>query len=110
MKTTIISIVIALVIGSGAGYSLGTSANDTSSQAKELQDSVAMMKEQSASIRKMGGMMKSSGIMMQEMGMQYKDDNAVSQGKDLEMMGKKYMEEDEKALEGSGGMKNMMGH
>ena len=52
--------------------------------------------------------MKTSGVAMQEMGMTYKDDGAVSAGKDLEMMGDKYMKENTKAAEGSGTMKSMM--
>ncbi len=108
MKTTVIGIVIALIIGGGIGYSAGNSMNNNSAQTKELQDSVAMMKEQSASIKTMAELMKSTGVAMQEMGMTYKDDGAVSGGKDLEMMGDKYMKENVKAVEGSGTMKSMM--
>ena len=109
MKTTVIGIVIALIIGGGIGYSAGKGMNNNGVQTKELQDSVAMMKEQSASIQKMAELMKSSGAAMQEMGMMYKDDSAVSGGKDLEMMGDKYMKENVKSVEGSGTMKTMMG-
>lgn len=109
MKTTIIGIVIALIIGGGIGYSAGKGMNNKGVQTKELQDSVAMMKEQSANIQKMAELMKSSGMVMQEMGMTYKDDGAVSGGKDLEMMGDKYMKENAKASTGSGAMKSMMG-
>ena len=95
MKTTIlvISIVISLVIGGSVGYFSGKGANDDGAQTKKLQDSATMMKEQSSSIQKMAEMMKSSGLVMQEMGMKYKDDDAVSKGKDLEMIGVKYKEE-----------------
>lgn len=109
MKTTVIGVVVALIIGGGVGYSAGKSMNNNSVQTKELQDSVTMMKEQSANIQKMAELMKTSGVAMQEMGMTYKDDGAVSNGKDLEMMGDKYMKENTKAVEGSGTMKTMMG-
>ena len=67
-----------------------------------------MMKEQSANIQKMAELMKSNGLSMQEMGMKYKDDEAVSGGKDLEMMGDKYMKANTKAIEGNGTMNTMM--
>lgn len=112
MKTTtlIISIVVSLAIGSGIGYFFGRGANDNSVQDKELRDSIVMMKEQSLNIQKMGEMMKSGGMMMQEMGMKHKNDEAVVRGKDMEMMGKKYMEEDIKASEDGESMKQMMEH
>src|SRR3989338_8052969 len=112
MKTTtlVIGIIIALVIGVGAGYSFGSGSNNNGGENKELQDSITMMKEQSATIKKMAEVMKTSGTMMQTMGMTYKNDEAVSTGKDLEMMGEKYMGENEKASESTGVMKNMMGN
>ena len=111
MKTTtaVIVVVITLIVGGGIGYSFGKGMNNSSAQTKELQDSVAMMKEQSANIQKMAELMKSGGVAMQEMGIAYKDDSAVSGGKDLEMMGEKYMKDNLKATEGSGTMKSMMG-
>ncbi|OGH92592.1 MAG: hypothetical protein A2534_02580 [Candidatus Magasanikbacteria bacterium RIFOXYD2_FULL_39_9] len=110
MKTTTftIGIIIALAVGGGIGYSSGKNINNNSAQTKELQDSIAMMKEQSASIQTMATMMKTGGSMMQEMGMELKNDGAVSKGKDMEMMGEKYMKENIKASESSGTMKNMM--
>lgn len=108
MKTTVIGILVALILGGGVGYSAGKSMSNDGGKTKELQDSVTMMKEQSASIQKMAELMKSSGVAMQQMGMTYKDDGAVSAGKDLEMMGDKYMKENTKAVEGSGTMKSMM--
>ena len=36
---------------------------------------------------------------MQEMGMKYKDEEAISKGKDLQMIGEKYMVENAKAKE-----------
>ncbi len=47
---------------------------------------------------------------MQEMGMKYKDDEIISQGKDMQMIGEKYMAENAKATEKSGEMKNLMGN
>ncbi len=104
----VLGIIIALIVGGGAGYSFGKSANDNGAQAKELKDSIAMMKEQSTKIQKMGEMMKSGGIMLQEMGMKYNDDGAVAKGKDMEAFGEKYMGENKKASEASGSMKQIM--
>jgi hypothetical protein len=109
-NTLIVSIVISLVVGSGIGYSLGKGMSGSGSQTKELQDSIVMMKEQSSSIQKMAEIMKSSGILMQEMGVNYKNDDAVSKGKDMEMMGAKYIKENVTKTESSGTMKNMMGN
>lgn len=110
MKTTtlIISIVISLVIGGSIGYFSGKSTNDNGAQTKKLQDSVTMMKEQSLSIKKMAEMMKSSGLVMQEMGTKYKDDEAISKGKDLQMIGEKYIVENAKATEKDASMKESM--
>ncbi len=110
MKNIILvfGIIIALIIGGGGGYLFGKGANDNGAQTKELQDSIAMMKEQSTKIQKMGEMMKSGGIMMQEMGMKYNDDVAVSNGKDLEAIGGKYIEENVKATEKDTSMKKSM--
>jgi len=107
MKTTtlVISIVISLIIGGGTGYFLGTVTHDDDSKAKKLQDANSMMKEQSLSIQKMAEMMKSSGLVMQEMGNMYKDDEAISKGKDLQMIGEKYMAENVKAIEKDASMK-----
>mgnify|MGYP001610517913 CR=1 FL=1 len=112
MKTTtlIISLTLALVIGGSVGYYFGKGTNDNGSKTKELQDSVTMMNEQSASIQKMAEMMKSSGIVMQEVGNKYKDDEAVFKGKDLETIGERYMKENIKALEVDGSMKHIMGN
>ena len=108
MKTTIIGILVALIIGGGAGYSFGNGMNDSSIDAKKLQDATTMMKEQSASILKMGETMKSSGLAIQEMGMKYSDESLTSTGKDLEMVAKKYIEENTKATEKDTSMKNSM--
>ncbi len=108
--TLVISIILSLVIGGSIGYVSGKGTNSNDAQSKELQDSISMMKEQSASIKKMAEIMKTSGTMMQTMGMTYKDEEAISKGKDLEMMGEKYLGENAKASEGSGAMKSMMGN
>ncbi|MDO8558698.1 MAG: hypothetical protein Q7S09_06000 [bacterium] len=105
--TIALAILIALSIGGAAGYSFGRGANDGSAENKELQDSITMMKEQSATIEKMGEMMKSAGEAMQTMGLKYNDEEAVMKGRDLEAVGAKYMGENE-AQEGSGSMKQMM--
>ncbi|MDO8442824.1 MAG: hypothetical protein Q7S81_00985 [bacterium] len=108
MKTTIIGILVALIIGGGAGYSFGNGMNDGGVDAKKLQDATTMMKEQSSSIQKMGEMMKSSGLAIQEMGMKYKDEALVSMAKDLEAVGNKYIEENAKATEKDATMKKSM--
>lgn len=110
MKTEslIIGLVIGLIIGAGAVYFLGKSPSDNSAETKKLQDATIMMKEQSASIKKMGDMMLASGLAMQEMGMKYKDDGAIAKGKDLEAVGKKYIEENTKATEKDSSMKEIM--
>lgn len=106
----VLGIVAALVVGGGIGYSLGKGTNNNEAAAKDLQDSITMMKDQSTTIQKMAEMMKLSGAVMQEMGIKYHDNEAVSDGKDLEMMGGKYIKEDTKASEGSEVMKEMMGN
>ena len=107
--TLILGALFALVAGSVGGYSFGKSANSNEAQDKELQDSIAMMKEQSASIQTMAVMMKSAGIAMQEMGIKYKNNEAISGGKDLEMIGLKYMSESSAAVN-SESMSDMMGN
>jgi hypothetical protein len=67
-----------------------------------------MMKEQSSSIKTMAEMMKSNSLSLQEAGTKYKDEGMMSMGKDVEMVGTKYMGEDTKATENTGIMKNMM--
>lgn len=108
MKTTIIGVVLALFVGSGLGYGIGKASMDTSAQDNKLQDSVAMMKEQSANIQQMGDLMKSAGAMLQDMGMRYKDENATMKGKDLEAVAAKYLAEDKKAAEEDPAMKDAM--
>jgi hypothetical protein len=108
MKTAIIGILAALIIGGGVGYSFGKGMNDNVVEAKKLQDAITMMKEQSSNILKMGEMMKSSGLAIQEMGMKYKDEDMAAAGKDLEAVGKKYIEENAKATEKDVTMKKSM--
>ena len=108
MKTTIISVLVALIIGGGAGYSFGNGMNDSGTDAKKLQDATTMMKEQSSNILKMGEMMKASGLTVQEMGMKYSDEGLTATGKDLEIVGKKYIEENTKAAEKDTSMKTSM--
>lgn len=109
MKNTniIIVMIIALVIGGGAGYFLGINAADNGAKTKELQDSIAMMNDQAASIQEMAEMMRSRGVTMRELGTKYKDDAAVSYGKDLETLGEKYMTDIMNASKAHGSMKQM---
>lgn len=103
----VLGIVVALIIGMGAGYTFGKGANDNGAKAKELQDSFTMMNEQAVTIQKMAGIMKSSGTMMREMGVRYNENAAVIKGKDLEVMGDKYMMEMMKSAESHGSMMQM---
>ena len=99
------TIVIVALIGIGIGYFIGSSNGMGD---KKLEDSISMMKEQSASIQVMSDMMKTSGVAMQDLGMRYKDEAAVAEGKDLEAFGDKYMKENTKATEESDTMKEVM--
>lgn len=105
--TLIIGIVVALIVGAGVGYSFGMGSNDGGAEAKKLQDATTMMKEQSANIKEMADIMTSGGAVLQEMGMKFKDDAAVVKGKDLEAVGKKYVEENAKAAEKDSSMDGM---
>ena len=97
MNTTITTVLAALIIGGVAGYFAGNGATANSSDAKALQESVVMMKEQSASIQEMAQLMQSSGTLLQDMGMKYSDESAVNKGKDLSAVGTKYMKVEEDA-------------
>ena len=108
MKNTMIAIVLTLIVAGGGGYVVGKGAVDTSASDKDLQEAITMMKEQSASIKKMGEMMKASGMSMQEFGTKYNDDMMMSKGKDMEMLGAKYMQEDAKATSKDSSMNQMM--
>lgn len=105
--TTILSIVVALVIGLGGGYAAGSGTAGTQNDPKELQDAVSMMNTQSASIKQMSAMMKAGGVSMQDMGMKYKDDTLVEKGKDMQAIADKYLNENTSRTT-EGGMKQMM--
>lgn len=110
MKTTqILSVAIALIIGGVGGYFIGGS-NTTNSDAyaKKEQEAIVMMKDQANTITKMAQVMKTSGTMMQTIGTQYKNDDAVNTGKDLEMMGTKYLTDTTKTTGTTGSMNSMM--
>ncbi len=93
-NSTIVAVVIgALIIGGGGGYFAGANTVDSSVDTRALQEAVAMMNDQSATIMQMGEMMKQSGVSMQKMGMQYQDDAVIQQGKDLQAVGEKYQDE-----------------
>jgi len=103
----ILGVVAALIIGTGAGYSFGKGANSNDSKTKELQDSVAMMNDQAVTIQKMAEMMKSDGVIMQEFGSKYKEESSIMKGKDMEIMGGKYMQDVMKASESMNSMTQM---
>lgn len=106
-NTTILSVIIALVIGVGGGYFAGKSTAGTLGDSRELRDATSMMNNQSASIKQMGEMMKTGGMVMQDMGMKYKDDILLEKGKDMEVVGEKYMTEN-KSKSTEGAMNKMM--
>lgn len=110
MKNTLITLIITLIIAGGGGYLLGKSAGGSATGTNVPDDSVRMMKEQSVSIKTMGEMMQSNGIMMQEAGAKYKDEGMMTAGKDMEMVGGRYMTENAKATSGTDSMKKMMGN
>lgn len=107
MKTIIIAVVVGVVAGVG-GYFIGNNGGASAADVKKLQNSITMMKEQSATIKKMGEMMKSAGDMMQTFGTQYKNEEAVTSGKDLFAVGAKYLKENEAETSDPGAMKEMM--
>ena len=104
----IVSVVLALAIGGGVGYSLGNGMNNDATKTKQLQDSITMMKEQSAKIQKMAEMMKSGGATLEAAGMKYMDDAAVTAGKDLVAIGEKYLAEDKAEVKKDESMGNIM--
>lgn len=107
MKTQITGIAIALIVGGIGGYLVGGSGTNSDDYAKREKESIVMMKDQAATIKKMAEIMKTGGTMMQTMGMQYKNEEAVTTGKDLEMMGSKYIST--ASTTGSNSMNQMMG-
>ena len=106
--TLILSIIIALIVGAGIGYSLRKDSSDHDADAKKLQDSIVMMKEQAVDIKKMAEMMKTGGLMMQEIGMKSNNNEAIVQGKDLEVLGEKYLKDSANTSGSSDSMKKMM--
>lgn len=111
MKTNqIAGIAIALIIGGMGGYFIGGNwaSSNSDTYAKKEQESIVMMKDQANTITKMAQVMKTSGAMMQTIGTQYKNDDAVNTGKDLEMMGTKYLTDTSKTTGTSGTMNSMM--
>ncbi len=112
MKNSIVTIVLVVLAGAG-GYlagSRGSSGNTSGADAKNLQDSMTMMKEQSAVIKKMGEMMIESGVMMQKTKEEHNDEAIIMKGKDLEAVGAKYIKDDESQTTKDAPMKQMMGN
>ena len=110
MKNIIIVIIVTSIIAGGIGYSVGMNAEGMDINPKDVEDSIAMMKEQSVTIEQMGEMMKTSGAMMQEFGAKYKDDMMMSKGKDLEAVGGKYLQDNTSATKSSDMMEEVMGN
>ena len=109
MKNTIIAIVLVVLAGV-SGYFTGSNDNASGVDIKKLEDSVIMMKEQSATIKKMGEIMKTNGVMMQDLGTKYKDEGLVMGGKDMMTIGEKYMKDDENQTTKDAPMKQIMGN
>jgi len=107
MKNIIIAVLIFVLAG-GGGYFIGKSGNVSSADIKKAQDSISMMKEQSAAITKMGELMKTNGSMMKEAGMKYNDEALQMSGKDMEALAAKYMKDNESQTTNSASMKGLM--
>ena len=106
-KTTIVTVIIVLIIGSGSGYFIGKNSVSPQGDSTELQDAISMMKDQSTSIKQMSNMMKQGGMTLQDAGIKYEDDNLVQKGKDMQVIGEKYLDKDESDTNESG-MDKMM--
>ena len=116
-STTIVTAAITLIIGAGAGYALnmGKASEDVGMTKKQVQDSIVMMRGQSAAIETMSKMMIDAGTMMQEKsmmnksaGMMMHDDAMMQKGKDLKVLGEKYMADNKAMSESSDEMKKTM--
>lgn len=107
MKNILIAVVIFVLAG-GGGYVMGKSGNTSAQDAKKMQDSITMMKEQSATISKMGEMMKTNGALMQEAGMKFNDESMQMSGKDMQALAAKYIKDNESQTTTSGSMKSLM--
>lgn len=107
MDKIIIGGIIGIVVGAGATFALTKNSGSDVKSSKEYQDAVTMMKDQSASIREMGGMMKTAGTMMQDGGAKYKDDALTQQGKDLSAVADKNLQANQSGS-AAGGMQQMM--
>ena len=81
-----VAVILALIVGGGGGYVVGKSSVGSQSS-KEMQDAIVMMKDQST-------MIKQGGMSLQDACMRYKDDSLVQKGKDLQVIGEKYLNED----------------
>ena len=109
MKTNqIVSIAIAFIIGGMGGYFMGGNGMTDDMHTQKEQESITMMKDQEVTIAKMAEVMKKGGMMMQTMGTQYKNEDAMNTGKDLEMMGTKYMTDTTNKAGNTGNMDSMM--
>ena len=110
-----VTAIFALVIGGGVGYSMNKGAGDVGMTKKQVQDSIVMMKGQSAAIETMSKMMIDAGTMMEEKsmmnkkaGMMMNDDAMMMKGKDLKALGEKYMADNKAMSESSDEMKKTM--
>lgn len=108
MKTNqIIIIALALIIGLGGGYYAGKSSGSSASEGSVTMMAGMSMEEHDTGMKKMAEMMKTGGVMMQEMGTKYSNQEAVVMGKDMEMVGAKYMTDMSTSTTNSHSMHNM---
>ena len=108
MNKIILSVIVSLIIGGGAGYMVGQGSSDVGMNSKDAQASVAMMKEQSATIATMSKMMKDAGTSLEGWSAQYKDNDMMMKAKDMQTVADKYMKTTNTTT--GTGMNKMMGN
>lgn len=106
MNKLILGVLVSLVIGTGVGYTLGNNSSDVGMNKKDAQASIAMMKDQTATIEKMATMMKNAGVSLEKWSTKYSDNDMVMMSKDMQAVSQKYM----KAADTTGSMGKMMGN
>jgi hypothetical protein len=108
MKTNlIITIIATLIIGLGGGYYVGKASSSSNSQGATSMMTGMSMEDHDEGMKKMAEMMKSGGMVMQAMGTKYSNQEAVIMGKDMEMVGVKYMIDMSTSTTNSHSMHNM---
>lgn len=106
-KATIVGILIALVLGAGGGYAAAKGSSNGDVDMAKYTNAVSMMNSQAKSAEEMGRMMLMSSSIMQESGAKYKDDSLVQQGKDMQAVAQRHMQESQSQSSGDD-MRDMM--